>query len=133
MYHISNDKRSIQSSELIYNGLLECIKKKPFDQITVSDLQKASGIARSTFYRAFDNLSDVLYWKCDVCFREVLYDFKPSKFPSELELARHYFSYWVEHSDILVADRDQSSGHYLRLPHEKCKSTGTILRDTARP
>lgn len=32
----------------------------------------------------------------------LLYDFKPSKFPSELELARHYFSYWVEHSDIIV-------------------------------
>lgn len=27
MYHISNDKRAIQSSELIYNGLLECIEK----------------------------------------------------------------------------------------------------------
>ena len=54
MYHISKDKRALQSSELIYNGLLECIRKKPFDQITVSDLQKASGVARSTFYRAFD-------------------------------------------------------------------------------
>ena len=61
MYHISKDKRALQSSELIYNGLLECIKKKPFDQISVSDLQKASGVARSTFYRAFDNISDVLY------------------------------------------------------------------------
>lgn len=102
MYHISNDKRAIQSSELIYNGLLECIKKKPFDQITISDLQKASGVARSTFYRAFDNISDVLYWKCDTCFQEVLCNFKPSKFGGELELARHFFSYWMEHSDILV-------------------------------
>lgn len=102
MYHISNDKRAIQSSELIYNGLLECIKKKPFDQITISDLQKASGVARSTFYRAFDNIADVLYWKCDTCFREVLFNFEPSKFRGELELARHFFSYWMEHSDILV-------------------------------
>ena len=31
MYHISKDKRAVQSSELIYKGLLECIKKKPFD------------------------------------------------------------------------------------------------------
>lgn len=102
MYHISKDKRAMQSSELIYNGLLECIRKKPFDQITISDLQKASGIARSTFYRAFDNIADVLYWKCDTCFREVLCSFEPSKFPSELELAQHYFSYWMEHSDILA-------------------------------
>ena len=102
MYHISNDKRALQSSKLIYNGLLDCIKKKPFDQITISDLQKASGVARSTFYRLFDNLSDVLYWKCDACFREVLCSFEPTKFPNELELAHHYFSYWMDHSDILV-------------------------------
>ena len=80
----------------------ECIKKKPFDQITISDLQKVSGVARSTFYRAFDNISDVLYWKCDTCFREVLCSFEPSKFGGELELAQHFFSYWMEHSDILV-------------------------------
>lgn len=101
MYHISNDKRAIQSSELIYNGLLECIKKKPFDQITISDLQKASGIARSTFYRAFDNIADVLYWKCDTCFHEVLGNYQPKLFEGEIDLACHYFQYWMNHSDIL--------------------------------
>lgn len=102
MYHISNDKRSVQSAELIYQGLLKCLEKKSFDQITISDLQKASSVARTTFYRAFDNLSDVLYWRCDLCFKEALRDFEPSVFPSELELAKHYFSYWMEHSDILA-------------------------------
>ena len=101
MYHISKDKRAVQSSELIYKGLLECIKKKPFDQITVSDLQKVSGVARTTFYRAFDNISDVLYWKCDTCFYEVLGSYHPKLFQGELDLARHYFDYWVNHSDIL--------------------------------
>lgn len=101
MYHISNDKRAMQSSKLIYNGLLECIKKKPFDQITVSDLQKASGVARTTFYRAFDNISDVLYWKCDTCFYEVLGKYNPKLFEGEIDLARHYFQYWMNHSDIL--------------------------------
>lgn len=101
MYHISKDKRAAQSSALIYEGLLECIKKKPFDQITVSDLQKASGVARTTFYRAFDNISDVLYWKCDTCFYEVLGNDMPGQFSNELDLALHYFRYWMEHSDIL--------------------------------
>lgn len=101
MYHISKDKRAVQSSALIYSGLLECIKKKPFDHITVSDLQKASGVARTTFYRAFDNISDVLYWKCDTCFYEVLGNCAPEQFSNELELALHYFRYWMEHSDIL--------------------------------
>lgn len=101
MYHISNDKRSVQSADLIYNGLMECIKKKPFDLITISDLQRASGVARTTFYRSFDNISDVLYWKCDTCFHEVLGNLTPDEFAGEFELARHYFRYWLNNSDIL--------------------------------
>ncbi|MGN0431748.1 MAG: hypothetical protein ACI4EQ_05265, partial [Lachnospiraceae bacterium] len=62
---------------------------------------KASGVARTTFYRAFDNISDVLYWKCDTCFNEVLGNYRPKPFQGELDLARHYFDYWINHSDIL--------------------------------
>ncbi len=101
MYHISKDKRAARSAALIYDGLLECMKKKPFDAVTISDLQKASGVARTTFYRAFDNLSDVLYWKCDTCFSEALAADGPEQFSNELDLALHYFGYWVERSDIL--------------------------------
>ncbi len=101
MYHISRDKRAVQSSELIYEGLLACIQNKPFDQITISDLQKASGVARSTFYRSFDNISDVLYWKCDARFREALEGWRTGEAFDELALIRHYFTYWMRHSDIL--------------------------------
>lgn len=101
MYHISKDKRTIESARLIYEGLLECLKTKAFDQITVSDLQKESGVARSTFYRAFDNISDVLYWKCDTRFQEALNGFQPDFKTGEKALAFHYFRYWMEHGDIL--------------------------------
>lgn len=100
MYHISKDKRSKQSAELIYQGLLQCLAKKPFDQITVTDVQKASGIARTTIYRCFDNLSDILYWRCDLCFGEALHTVQSGN-PDELELMRGYFAYWMEHGDIL--------------------------------
>ena len=101
MYHISNDKRAKKSAELIYQGLLTCLKYKNFDQITVTDLQKASGVARTTFYRAFDNISDVLYWRCDLCFQEVLGGFTEEQFANEMELVYQYFSYWTDHKDIL--------------------------------
>lgn len=101
MYHISNDKRVIQSADLIYNGLLQCLEKKSFDQITVTDVQKASGVARTTIYRCFDNLSDILYWRCDLSFREALLFEEPKDIPDEWELMQSYFSYWTAHSDIL--------------------------------
>ena len=101
MYHISNDKRARKSADLIYQGLLTCLKQKNFDQITVTDLQKASGVARTTFYRAFDNISDILYWRCDLCFQEVLGSFTEEQFANETELVYRYFSYWTDHKDIL--------------------------------
>ncbi len=101
MYHISHDKCSRQSANLIYHGLLQCLKKKPFDQITVTDVQKASGVARTTVYRCFDNLSDILYWRCDHCFQEALHSVQPLSSPEEWKLLRGFFSYWTTHSDIL--------------------------------
>jgi AcrR family transcriptional regulator len=101
MYHIANDKRCRNSAELIYKGLLACMKKKEFDRITVSDLQKESSVARTTFYRCFDNISDILYWKCDSCFYDVLVNGNEKNFPGEYELIQHYFAYWMKHSDIL--------------------------------
>ncbi len=101
MYHISNDKRAAQSANLIYKGLLQCLEKKSFDQITVTDVQKASGVARTTIYRCFDNLSDILYWRCDRCFLEALHAVAPPDVPNEAKLAEGYFSYWTEHCDIL--------------------------------
>ena len=71
MYHIVNDKRAKVSARLIYEGLLECLKTKPFNKITIRDIQEASGVGRATFYRHFDNLSDVLTAKCDEVFKEL--------------------------------------------------------------
>ncbi len=101
MYHISNDKRAEQSAELIYSGLLSCLEKKPFDRITVTDVQKASGVARTTVYRCFDNLSDILYWRCDLCFQKALHSVEPSENFDEWKLTEGYFEYWTRHSDIL--------------------------------
>lgn len=101
MYHISKDKRAGQSANLIYQGLLQCLKKKSFDQITVTDVQKVSGVARTTIYRCFDNLSDILFWRCDQCFAEALHSVTPKAFSDEAALIQGYFAYWTEHSDIL--------------------------------
>ncbi len=101
MYHIKNDKRSVQSAHLIYEGLLKCLERKPFELVTVTDVQRASGVARTTIYRAFDNLSDILLWRCDLAFREALLESKPKNAPTEWELMRGYFAYWTEHGEIL--------------------------------
>ena len=63
MYHIKSDKRSQASAEQIVRGLEECLKTKPMKAITVSDLHRATGISRATFYRLFDTPEDVLRYQ----------------------------------------------------------------------
>lgn len=131
MYHISHDKRAKRSAELIYQGLLACLREKPFAEITVTDLQKASGVARTTIYRSFDNLSDILYWKCDLSFQQALPSPDAAAFPGDRELARHYFSFWLEHSDILkllldINRHDIIYACHLKHAKELERSFGTL-------
>lgn len=102
MYHLCNDKRAERSAQLIYDGLMALLKEKPFDQITQSDIQQTTGVARTTIRRNFDSLIDVLYWRCDCCFRRAMRVGEEIETPDENELIRHFFAYWMENSDILA-------------------------------
>lgn len=119
MYHIKNDKRARRSAELIYLGLLQCLKRKPFEQVTVTDVQKASGVARTTIYRCFDNLSDVLTWRCDLCFWEALHAVPPTETPNEVALMRGYFTYWTTHGEILKLLMDIHRQDIIYASHMK--------------
>lgn len=72
MYHIPKDKRAKKSARLICYGLSECLKAKEMAQVTVSDIYRTSSVSRSTFYRLFDNATDVLAYQCDLLFEEAI-------------------------------------------------------------
>lgn len=103
MYHVHPNKRTQHSARRIADVLQKLMDQKSFDQITISDLQKTSGIARSTFYRSFDNLIDVLEWRCDNEFDQLFRRFgKQPQFPSESVVLKAYLDYWTRHSTILT-------------------------------
>lgn len=65
MYHISTDIRAQKSASKIVSGLLACAQAKPLADITVTNLLRVAKVSRSTFYRLFDNVIDVLEYECD--------------------------------------------------------------------
>lgn len=71
MYHIRNDKRAKKSAELIADAVMKLASRKSYADITITDIEKASTVARSTFYRLFDNTTDVLAYLCDRTFDEL--------------------------------------------------------------
>ena len=103
MYHIKEDVRAEKSANLLYDGLVRCLAKKGFDKVGISDICTASGVSRAAFYRNFDSAIDLLYWKCDRLFREVLTDFvtqQPNLNQAD-SLIHHVFSFWMSHADVL--------------------------------
>lgn len=101
MYHVPKDKRALRSAENLYQGLREVLKSKTFKEVTVSDLQKASGISRSTFYRLFDNPSDLLEWKLDSCLDEVFQAVPAARRSLDLEIIRQFFTYLISQQELL--------------------------------
>ena len=97
MYHIKNDKRAQASTELICSALRELIETVPYEKITISDIQRVSTVSRSTFYRNFDCLEDVLALLCDRSFDEA---FKRSGETGE-QIRVAVFHYWFENVSLL--------------------------------
>lgn len=76
MYHIKSDKRCIKSAEIIVETLEKLLQKKPFPDITITDIQKTAGIGRSTFYRHFDTIDDVVYYSVDKYFNQLVQEYE---------------------------------------------------------
>lgn len=98
MYHIKRDKRSEASARLICAGLLDCLREMDFDEISISELQRRSGVSRSTFYRNFDRIEDVLSLLCDQGFQSCFQD-RAEDTPVHLAV----FRYWYRTGFLLEA------------------------------
>lgn len=109
MYHIKKDKRAIRSSNLIFDALDLLMAQKNFQDITVSELVDQAQVGRATFYRNFDNIEDVLRFKCDQTFDDLFNFFveygrnNPSgdKFPF-LKLILQYFDFDSRIIELLI-------------------------------
>ena len=105
MYHIKNDKRSIQSGERIYKALAICMSSREFNDVSVKELIEEAEVARATFYRNFDRLEDVLQLETDRRFDE-LYEYLKVYYRSEPEFYKSFFivpflKFWYEDSGII--------------------------------
>lgn len=115
MYHIKEDKRAQASVELICGGLRRCLKEKSFESVTISDIQRVSGVSRSTFYRNFDRIEDVLALMCDRVFEEA--------FASDYSnISEAVFRTWFRHADMIEAVVGIGRGDMLYASLRRCTS-----------
>ena len=119
MYHISQDKRAQASALLLCHALNELLLTRPFTDITVTDLQKAAAVGRTTFYRLFDNVSDVMVYQCDRLFENTLKAHPNRLNTSPVELAEHFISQILQEQALLRAIMACGRPDFLLDAHRK--------------
>ena len=111
MYQIKEDKRAKASVELICDGLKRCLKEKSFESVTISDIQRVSGVSRSTFYRN----EDVLALMCDRVFVEAfLSDYA--------NISEAVFRTWFRHQELIETIVGIDRGDMLYASLRRCTS-----------
>lgn len=105
MYHIKDDPRSMRSAEMLYDGLKKLMLEMPFDSIKVKDLVEVSCVGRTTFYRNFDEIEDVLRFRSDQVFNEMIQFIvvyvQENGNESRVMLLKPVLRYFYSHSEII--------------------------------
>lgn len=101
MYHISADKRSRKSAELIWDGMEQCLREKSLDKLRISDIYQKSYISRATFYRLFDSVKDVLVYECDQIYDQLAAELAQQHFQSKHEFFLALIEKWMK-QEVLV-------------------------------
>ncbi|MGN1019879.1 MAG: TetR/AcrR family transcriptional regulator [Aristaeellaceae bacterium] len=119
MYHIQRDRRAQRSAQRIGQGLLTCLAEKPYAEVTVTDVQRAARVGRSTFYRLFDNTSDVLAWLCDGVFEQARQANDRLSRQTADETTLQFIRIWMENRTLLKAIVDSGRTDILHRAHMK--------------
>lgn len=129
MYHLKEDIRAERSAEMLYDALMQVLAKKPFAKVTVSDLSQASTVSRATFYRNFDEITDILYWKCSRMFETVLTDFTESDpdMTKEDVLLVYVLRYWMAPERIRLLEILMDIGRIDIIYNSFVKNAGIIM------
>lgn len=105
MYRIKQDQRTIRSSQLIYQALATLMREKPFTKITVTNVVETAQVGRTTFYRIFDEIEDILRMRCDQVFDELVAYIvayrQEDRSPEPGMLLKPMLRYFYLHSDII--------------------------------
>jgi len=59
----SNIKAAEKSKLLICNAMMELLKTTGYSRLTVSQICAAAGVSRPTFYKNFQSMDEIVYYR----------------------------------------------------------------------
>ena len=99
MYFKNKNRTGIRSQNMISDALFNLMKRKPFQQITVTEICEEAAIGRKTFYRNFELREDIIDFKLDL----LCNDYKNELTTLSLEnYLYHHFSFIQKNADYFI-------------------------------
>lgn len=100
MYFKQKNKTAIRSQHMISDALFSLMKRKPFQQISVTEICEEAAIGRKTFYRNFELREDVIEFQLDMMREE----YQSGMNDLTLEQQLHYhFAYIQKNADYFIS------------------------------
>lgn len=99
MYFKQKNKTAIRSQHMIADALFSLMKRKPFQQISVTEICEEAAIGRKTFYRNFELREDVIDFQLDLMCEK----YKKELVSLSLEqYLHHHFAYVQKNADYFI-------------------------------
>lgn len=121
------DLRIIKTKKSIYEGFIEVMEKKSFEEIKVSEICEKALINRSTFYAHFEDKYDL--------FNSLLNDMK-SQLRSEIDPNLDYKDikeFYMKTISLVLEHLDESKGIYLKMMNNNRNSVAMdMIYDTLK-
>lgn len=107
MYRIGKDKRKTQSAKLICKGMEDLMLIQDYKDISITQIINTSGVGRATFYRLFDDKSDVVLYQMESVFDELIRRMGPHTDSSIVVKA--LFDIWLpQKSSLFILGKSKS-------------------------
>ena len=97
---MSNEGRNIYVIDHITKSLLELLRDKPIDDISISELCDNAGVGRASFYRNFNSREDILKVYINKLFNEWKKDCEKSPNPPLSTVIGSIFGHFEQHRNF---------------------------------
>lgn len=116
MYRLCTTEKTATQQKQFTDTLLLLLQKQPYQEISISELCRNTGLSRNIFYRLFDSKLDVLHalidYYCVLCIQ-----MDSSNTPEEKITS--FYTFWKKNKFLLdILDRDDLFTHLVTRGYE---------------
>ncbi|MVB12431.1 Bacterial regulatory proteins, tetR family [Caprobacter fermentans] len=93
---------ALRSRKWLANALLELMKRKPFREISISEIAEKADLSRRTFYRSFSSKEEVICFHLQTIWRTGILKLATDEDHSYSHTIRWYLELWNEHRELAL-------------------------------